>query len=972
MCLHTVVLAFALFGSISCVLYRADLNMAGVTGQVLFNSTSQTATLNVSGTGTCGPLNVSLSKFPVMYGHFSQPCSEANIGPSIFTFSTNPNSSVMVNMTLPWSNLTDLSLTVTTCNGTKACTVIKQDMPVVTSQARFYSSIAGNVYIRQSQGETRILADLATIGHVNASQTNVTLYASQLTDTNCNAVNLSALMPLGVLQVGTPGQPVKSRLDLANFSANSTLLLLQLGLNYTCSEVRVLNNKKVSGLVDINSIRGSFDFQQASPFDVTELTIKLAGQLINVTTFHVHQFPLSPKTTPPPSICANDNAGGHWNPFGLDTTNVAYPRVPGSTHDLYELGDLSGKHLLLKNQSDAYGVFTDFNLPLFGQNSIVGRSVVIHQSSGGRIACGSIGYSGEVTVARARFQSPVVGEIYFVQLSSNPFSDVSVFLDLAYGNASATATLNHSWHIHSLPISTERDDDVARCVSTAGHWNPFNVNVSDSSYSQCGPSSPFSCEIGDLARKSRTLNLSAAVGSVQAKLFFTDTTSWLSGSSPLSGRSVVIHQAERGAPRIACANITVVRDPAASTGSWFGTGSSTGQVRFSKPIPQGPTILNVSLAGLNARAAGYHVHILPLIKGSADPCSNANIMGHYNPLAIVASNSPPAGTGTVDQYEIGDISGKFGLLTGLNETQARYIDNNMPLTGPFSIVGRSLVIHAPNGTRLQCSDISPDSTTDGQWVNAKAVFNSSVNGTVRLSQQTFPDGSYSDIILEVDLRSPQTTNASLFITENRTAANDIQCSSNGGIYNPFNMVTGNTSCSADNPLSCAVGDLNARLGLVSTSARQLLILSNTQLAGDFTVVHRSLILRSASGQPLACADILPESPTAEQLFPNVNNFSRYDFRKRVADVLGVGISRITILPGSPLSKVAGTCQQVNYLVSGNVSAESLNSVKESPKMGVFQQTNQTCIIKSSVPLLEPGRYLMVAVIAATYILQSQQ
>uniref|UniRef100_A0A671W5F9 Superoxide dismutase copper/zinc binding domain-containing protein n=1 Tax=Sparus aurata TaxID=8175 RepID=A0A671W5F9_SPAAU len=137
----------------------------------------------------------------------------------------------------------------------------------------------------------------------------------------------------------------------------------------------------------------------------------------------------------------------------------------------------------------------------------------------------------------------------------------------------------------------------------------------------------------------------------------------------------------------------MVRVPKASTDGWFGPGMSSGRIQFSQAVPQGPTYINVSLINLDSLAGGYHVHILPLKPGSVEPCSNANILGHFNPLAVNVSNSPAPGTGTVDQYEIGDISGKFGTLNSLNESQAVYMDPDMPLTGPFSVVGRSIVIH---------------------------------------------------------------------------------------------------------------------------------------------------------------------------------------------------------------------------------------------------------------------------------------
>lgn len=50
---------------------------------------------------------------------------------------------------------------------------------------------------------------------------------------------------------------------------------------------------------------------------------------------------------------------------------------------------------------------------------------------------------------------------------------------------------------------------------------------------------------------------------------------------------------------------------------------------------------------------------------------------------------------------------------------------------------------------------------------------------------------------------------------------------------------------------------------------------------------------------------------------------RYDFRKRVADVLNLNISRVSILPGSPSARPDGKCQEVNFLVSGRCQAWDL-------------------------------------------------
>ncbi|KAG7223647.1 hypothetical protein INR49_015372 [Caranx melampygus] len=746
----------------------AQLNMGGVTGDVVFDSITQKANVSVAGAGSCSPLNFSLSEFPVMYGHFAQPCSEANIGPSVFNFEADATSVSEINMMSLFEQrqtLDDLSLTVQTCDNTM----------------------------------------------VNASQTNATLLGSTSTATSCDvllgSLDTSALTSLGVVKVGTPLQPAKSRLDPTSFNINTSFLLFRTESGHECAQIYQISEKQVTAPVNMRGIKGYFSFRQASPFDLTVLKVNLTNLENRVGPYHVHNFPLPSVRSPPSSQCSNDNVGGHLNPFKVNTSDPSYPTGPGETHDRYEIGDLSGKHMSLAGKNEVDVMFSDYNLPLFGQNSIVGRSVVIHLTDGSRYACASIGFPGEVIVARARFQSPVIGDIWFTQLENNPLSDVSIFMDLSYGNPTMAATRNHNWHVHVYPISSERDDDERRCSTTGGHWNPFNIDTGDSSYAlHCAPSSPSSCEVGDMSSKHSTINLS----------------------------------------------------------------------------PRYP--------------------------------------GPLQPISRKCIKLPPPGTGTVDQYEIGDISGKFGMLNDLNQLEALYMDPNLPLKGPYSIVGRSLVVHHANGSRIRCADISADGDTDGQVIVAQAVFSGSVTGTVRLRQQIFPDGSSSDITLEVDVEA---------------AARE------------------NSRCSVLNPLSCVVGDISTRQGPVNLAQRQLYTDSLIQLSGDNTVVHRSLVLKNGDSI-LACANILPESPSAEQTFPRVTRFSRYDFRRRVANVLQLDMARVTILPGSPLSAAGGKCQQVNFMVLGDVSTELLSSVKTSELMGMFRESGSCTNTKKkrrvSIPL----------------------
>ncbi|KAF7648267.1 hypothetical protein LDENG_00159670, partial [Lucifuga dentata] len=147
-----------------------------------------------------------------------------------------------------------------------------------------------------------------------------------------------------------------------------------------------------------------------------------------------------------------------------------------------------------------------------------------------------------------------------------------------------------------------------------------------------------------------------------------------------------------------------------------------------------------------------------------------------------------------------------------------------------------------------------------------------------------------------------------------------------------------SGCSGESPLVCPVGEFTARHGMVSVDQRELYTDSIIQLAGDFTVVHRSLVLKDGAGV-LACADIVPESPSANQTFPSMSSFNSYDFRQRVASVVQVSMWRVTVLPDSLVATANRACQQVDYVISGNVSMELLKSVKTSEKMGVFRESD---------------------------------
>ncbi|KAJ1126000.1 hypothetical protein NDU88_004413 [Pleurodeles waltl] len=674
--------------------------MGGIKGYIEINSLQKTAVQNL--TSTCeGVISVSLHEFPVMYGHYSEPCGQANIGDQLYTFTFNKSEypSGAFNVSGLFGAITDmddLSLVVKMCNSQACGNLQKQGVTVRTWQAKFYNSVLGEAYFRQQGGNTSltVLTDLVTARAEESSALNVSMYLA----TTCNLYESTANFSVGVLKVGILPTAIKSGLRVPNITVQQ-YASLRFKDRWVCAELHLLEPKSVNAIIDMNGVKGLFKFTQVSPFDPTQISVDLRNASGLEKYYHVHKFPVPQRRDPSENLCDQNSTGDHWNPFNANVSAASYPKGPGATHDLYEIGDLSGKHGPLEGMNRSSSAFQDWNLPLFGRNSIVGRSIVIHKVDNARLACGSIGYGGEVITGIAVFRTMVVGRVIFRQLKSNPYSDLSIYIDLSYSNASALLTYNHNWYVLEFPISTETDADMKACSSTEGHFNPTRIEVNVNYSLHCQPQSPFLCEVGDFAGKHKPLNLTSYARSVHAKAFFTDTTSALSGFASFLGKSLVIYGAGQALTRNACANITLLRPSVGKTGQWFGSKQVEGEFNVSQPVELDPTAISTSFTKLRSICGGYHVHLLPITQNTPEACADILIKGHFNPFLINMTLSPSPGTGTVDKYEVGDISGKYGTLAGKDAHFEQYLDSNLPLSGPYSILRRSLVIHYINGSR---------------------------------------------------------------------------------------------------------------------------------------------------------------------------------------------------------------------------------------------------------------------------------
>ena len=581
---------------------------------------------------------------------------------------------------------------------------------------------------------------------------------------------------------------------------------------------------------------GSVELFQPSEADATAMTVSLTGLETTGNKWHVHVLPV-----PGSGDCSA--TGGHFDPLVADYSAGEF-----------EIGDLSGKWGFLNapalvNSNDAFvgtgqGYVTDAELPLSGDMSSLGRSIVIHRTDGSRWACATIPMRITVTF-------PDLGTGY-------PSGSISLYQEAVDGNLTITTKLinldgeaaGNKWHVHAFPTDASGGfDQGCYAAVTGGHFNPTFQDVANP---VVGDQSSY--EVGDLGGKHGNLGLgSTADGEIymdsQASILY-DPTQQSRGSMWIVGRSIVIHKAADSA-RWACANIGSAG--IGTTATFAGANSEpSGTVQLFQPSPFWPTGVLVDLAASSLETTGnkWHVHVLP-VPGSGD-CSATG--GHFDPL--VADYS-------AGEFEIGDLSGKWGFLNApalvnsndafVGTGQGYVTDAELPLSGDMSSLGRSIVIHRTDGSRWACADLAPRSHT--------ATFNvlSGPEGYIEI----FQPSATSTAVVSVNLQGLGSGEKSWHVHQlaapsGNGDATGAACDSTAAHFNP----SFGTGVAED-------GDLAARHGQFSEATSRMFVEDSlVTLWGNNSVVGRSIVIHRTSGERWGCASIGPAGRGYTLSFPD--------------------------------------------------------------------------------------------------------
>uniref|UniRef100_A0A0B7AD11 Superoxide dismutase copper/zinc binding domain-containing protein n=1 Tax=Arion vulgaris TaxID=1028688 RepID=A0A0B7AD11_9EUPU len=693
---------------------NVSFQMNGVTGSAIltWQAFNLTATITLSESLGAGPVNVEIRPIWVDYD-VDDKCSTAQLGAAIpgWTASVTFTTSTAV---VSFPNVESLDslegYSILLYGSSKAvCASIESRQEHATAFAQFQNLVQGYVYFRQSMSNyTRIVTDLfSEQGSYNSSWFISNTFNScslitpgvqlkEFNPSNANGVNCSKTSQascaagqlsdkLGNVTIG--GNKREARLGYTDKSLssisdiNGKLLLIKTSNgSFACAVIKAFSGHKALVEFSHEGVTGSVMFSQSSPLDPTTTVINITGLNNMASGYHVHVWPTPTKITDGQDLCGGIIVSGHYNPYNKIVTSPSYPSPDNSTDDMYELGDLSSKYGTMAQKTNMINTYTDYNLPLYGQNSIIGRSFVIHHndSAGSRWICANIEpYSYPVVAAIAVFEFPVIGQIIFVQGQDQ--LETSIFAKLDYIDGRPGTTKNR-WGINTNTVTNDMlsTTETSRCLSTGAVYNPHNVGQQMNQYTDyCSKNSPLGCKLGDMSGKLGILSIrNAANSDTSARQFFTDTNLPLFGPYSVIGRSVVIFN-EMGTSILACANIKMLRDPLLTAS--FSMGGVSGTVSFSQTAGYGAkkTMVTNKLNGLQDKYRLF-VYDLPPASGNTICSDLGNV---FNPLNITQNAST---TDTDDKFMVGDLSSN-GIQTSWN----RY---NLPLTGLTSINKRSLVV----------------------------------------------------------------------------------------------------------------------------------------------------------------------------------------------------------------------------------------------------------------------------------------
>lgn len=342
-----------------------------------------------------------------------------------------------------------------------------------------------------------------------------------------------------------------------------------------CAPLKFVRPKTAAAKFQSVSVQGSVVFSQDSPYDVTVARINLNMPNSDGHSYGIDELPMIIRRKSDTRVCPNIREI-IYNPHHVEPSSV--PPEGEATSDQYAVGDLSGKYGSLTGKSVEKIQVNDYNLPLFGPVSIIGRAMTIYSAEGVAIACSNVELTQPMTTAFATFDYGIQGQFIFRQPVNDCNGDTYVYIEVSKPVVSASSnglagsahggqqhdtsrSLDHNWHIHVNPVDSGLDHlSTTECSAAGPHYNPYNTSTTGIYSRDCTPFNVLRCELGDLSAKMFTIEIPPyRVKNGQepdiGKFFGTDIDLPLCGPVSIVNRSVVVHVQDFGTQRLACSTV---------------------------------------------------------------------------------------------------------------------------------------------------------------------------------------------------------------------------------------------------------------------------------------------------------------------------------------------------------------------------------------------------------------------------------
>ena len=382
-----------------------------------------------------------------------------------------------------------------------------------------------------------------------------------------------------------------------------------------------------------------------------------------------------------PDPCAA--VGDVYNPEGVDMELSDYPMRCQGDHSECAIGDLATRHSpLTGNDTGTFVEYRDFNLNLYGPNTVVGRAMTLKRlDTDETLSCCNIEVPTNARVLRARYDDGVFeGEItmtlpQYDYLDYTKNENTIIMVDLARIDGGPANIPMLGWQI-------QRGFADESCSNLEDVLGPprMSIVIPGDPGTGCSPTEHRECRLGDLTTKCGPLQLEN--NRIRAQC--TDNQLGLTSFSTLDRTAVSITQ---GNTILDCAQL----NEQMSAGGYvnFGFNGGYANLAFSQLSQNDPTMYRSYVIGLNGQAGNIVVYDGP-------DCDNLGNVLDY------PGNLPEPNPKTSDQYPVGELGPKMGGVMDKDYLRTQGLSSNIPLTGTVNILDKPIAVLYENGTVWGC------------------------------------------------------------------------------------------------------------------------------------------------------------------------------------------------------------------------------------------------------------------------------